>query len=177
MENQVLEAIKLRSSARAYAGTELTQEQLDAIIEAGLQAPTAANKQELHFSVIKGDHAVLGELDAEKNQLKGIGAQPHNFYYEAPIVVIISGDKSFGWSALDAGIAVQNMALAAQSLGLGSLIIGCIKDAMRGARADYYARAFAIPDGYEYEIAIALGRKTDNKQPHEYDKGQLVTMV
>jgi len=177
MENQVLEAMKLRSSARAYANEELTQKELDAIIEAGLQAPTAANKKELHFSVIKRDNKVLGELDAEKNQLKGIGDQPHNFYYEAPIVVIISGDKSFGWSALDAGIAVQNMALAAQSLGLGSLIIGCIKDAMLGARSDYYAKAFAIPDGYEYEIAIALGHKTDNKQPHDYDKAQQVTIL
>ena len=56
---------------------------------------------------------------------------PNNFYYNAPTVLILSADKDFKWSKLDAGIAAQNIALAAQSMGLGSLIIGIIDDAMR----------------------------------------------
>lgn len=40
MDNQVLEVIKKRSSARAYSDEEVTKEQLEKVIEAGLQGPT-----------------------------------------------------------------------------------------------------------------------------------------
>ena len=48
--SNVIDAIKERSSTRGYTAEPLTREQLDALIEAGLQAPTAANKQEIHFT-------------------------------------------------------------------------------------------------------------------------------
>ena len=70
MKNQVLDTIKKRSSARAYSSENLTEEELNAIIEAGLQAPTAKNERELHFSVIAGNHPILKELDDEVNKLK-----------------------------------------------------------------------------------------------------------
>ena len=46
--NQVIEAIEKRSSTRGYTDEPLSDAQLDALIQAGLQAPTAANKQALH---------------------------------------------------------------------------------------------------------------------------------
>ena len=73
-------------------------------------------------------------------QLRGEGRQPHNFYYEAPVLILLSAEDGFKWSKVDAGIAVQNMALAAESLGLGSLTIGCIYDAMHGTKKEYFSR-------------------------------------
>ena len=115
--SNVIEAIKKRSSTRGYTAEALTDAQLQALLHAGLQAPTAANKQEIHFTVLKGDHPILAELEAEKNRLRDLTAPEHNFYYEAPIVVILSADSSYKGSPLDAGIAVENMALAAEDLG------------------------------------------------------------
>lgn len=63
MTNQVLETIKKRSSARAYSSESLTKEELEIILCAGLEAPTANNKQEIHFSVVNGDNPVLEKLD------------------------------------------------------------------------------------------------------------------
>lgn len=173
----VFDAITERSSTRGYTEEPLTEEELNQIIEAGLKAPTAANKQEIHFSVLKGDHPVLAELEKEKNRLKNIENPEHNFYFEAPTVIILSGDASFKWSFLDAGIAVENMALMAEELGLGNLIIGCVYDALRGEKKEYYAEAFAFPAGYEYEIAIAVGHKAVTKEPHTYDKDRQVTYL
>ena len=119
--SNVMEVIKKRSSTRGYTGEPLTAEELNVLIHAGLQAPTATNKQEIHFTVLKGDNPILAELEAEKNRLRDITEPPHNFYYEAPIVIILSADSEFRWSALDAGIAVENMALAAEELGLGNI--------------------------------------------------------
>lgn len=175
--NKVIEAIKERSSTRGYTAEPLTEEELDILLSAGLQAPTAANRQEIHFTVLPGSHPILQELEEDKNRLREITAPPHNFYYEAPTVVIISADSTYKWGSLDAGIAVENMALAAESLGLGNLIIGCILDAISGDKKAYYADALKFPPSYEYKIAIAFGHKAVTKEPHTYDAEVQITRL
>ena len=145
--NEVLKTISQRSSIRAYTAKKLTDAEIKALITAGLQAPTARNMQEVHISVIDGDNPILKEIDtqckltmlkaAPDDETKAkIESNPNNFYYNAPTVLILSADKDFKWSKLDAGITVQNIALAAQSMELGSLIIGIIDDVMRGEKKD-----------------------------------------
>lgn len=175
--NQVLTTIKQRSSARAYSTEQPTQEELNMILQAGLMAPTGMNKQEIHFTVVKGNNPVLSELDDEKRRLRGQEKQPHNFYYEAPVLILLSAEDDFKWSQVDAGIAVENMALAAESLGLGNLVIGCIYDALHGERKDYFSEQFRIPAGYSFQIVLAVGHKTDHKTPHEYDFDKQVTIL
>lgn len=177
MSNNVLETIKMRSSARAYSDEKLTKTELDSILKAGLQAPTATNRQEIHFSVVGGEAPILLELDEEKRRLRGQESQPHNFYYEAPVLIFLSAEDGFRWSQVDAGIAVQNMVLAAESLGLGTLIIGCVYDALHGEKKEYFSQALQIPSGYSFQIALAVGHKTDDKTPHEYDIEKQVTML
>lgn len=173
----VKQAIKTRSSTRGYTSQSLTSQELDALINAGLQAPTAANKQEIHFTVLKGDAPILKEIEDEKNRLRESFSPQHNFYYEAPSVVVLSADRTYKWSALDAGIAVENMALLAEEMGLGNLIIGCIYDVLRGEKRDYFEKALRFPEGYEYEIAIAFGHKATEKEPHTYDAESQVTYL
>ena len=177
MSNQVLEIIEKRSSARAYSEEKPTQAELDAILEAGLQAPTGMNQKEIRFSVVDGNNPILAELDEEKRRLRGQEKQPHNFYYEAPVLIFLSAEDDFKWSKVDAGIAVQNMALAAESLGLGNLIIGCVYDALRGEKKEYFSQALQIPEGYSFEIALAVGHKTDDKTPHDYSYEEQVKIV
>ncbi len=175
--NNIIETIKKRSSTRGYTLDPLTDAELDALICSGLQAPTAANRQEIHFTILKGDNPLLKELEEEKNRLRGIVDPPHNFYYEAPTVVIISADSTYKWGSLDAGIAVENMALAAEGLGLGNLIIGCIDDAIKGEKKGYFSTALQFPENYEYKIAIAFGHKAVTKEPHTYDAKAQVTYL
>ena len=172
----VLKAIEARSSTRGYTPEKLSREQLDALLRAGLQAPTAANRQEIHITVVDGADPLLAEIEAEKN--KALDKAPaNNFYYNAPVVLILSGDESFGWTPVDAGIAVENIALAAEGLGLGSLIIGCIKGALMGEKKAEFAKKLKLPQGYAYQIAIAVGYKATGKEPHTYDMAKNVTML
>ena len=169
--NAVLKAIEERSSTRGYTDEKLTQEELDTLIRAGLQAPTAANRQEIHFTVMDGDNPLLAELQEAMLADRGAAEKPaHNFYYEAPTVMLISGDAANPWSSLDAGIAVENIALAAEGMGLGSLIIGCVKGALLGEKEAYFAKAFRFPEGYRYCIAVT-------KTPHTYDEAKSVTRL
>ena len=167
--NGIFDTIEKRSSTRGYTAEKLTDAELEKLLRAGLQAPTAANKQEIHISVVPGDHPILAEIEAEKNAQMNVQSPGENFYYSAPLVLILSGDKGFPWSALDAGIAVENIALAAEGLGLGSVIIGVIQDAMSGGKKEYFARALKFPENHVFEIAIAIGHKAVEKEPHEYD--------
>lgn len=173
----VIEAIQKRSSTRGYTSEPLTEAELNTLIQAGLQAPTAANRQEIHFTVLKGDHPLLSELEEEKNRLRGEAAPAHNFYYEAPVVILLCAGSEDYWGMIDAGIAVENMALAAEGLGLGSLIIGCIRDAMMGEKKEYFANALQLPKDYEFRIAIACGHKATSKEPHTYDTAAQVTFL
>ena len=174
--SEVLSAIAKRSSTRGYTEQKLTKEELDKLVLSGLQAPTAANKQEIHITVVDGDNPILKEIEDTKNQSLEQPPQ-NNFYYGAPIVLILSGDAGFYWSKVDAGIAVENIAIAAEGMGLGSLIIGCIKDALSGEKKEYFANALKFPEGYEYEIAIALGYKAVSKEPHEFDVDKQVSYL
>ena len=161
--NEVLKTISQRSSIRAYTAKKLTDAEIKALITAGLQAPTARNMQEVHISVIDGDNPIckltmLKAAPDDETKAK-IESNPNNFYYNAPTVLILSADKDFKWSKLDAGITVQNIALSAQSMKLGSLIIGIIDDVMRGEKKDYFAKLLKFPDNHEFAIAVAVGHQ------------------
>ena len=173
----VIEVIKERSSTRGYTEDKLSEVELNTVLEAGLHAPTGMNKQEIHFTVVSGDNEILAQIEAEKNRLRNLDKVEHNFYYEAPTVILLSAESGFKWSHVDAGIAVENMALAATELGLGNLIIGCIYDALNGEKKDYFAKMLSLPEGYEFEIALAVGHKAVTKEPHTFDKDKQVTIL
>ena len=170
------EAICKRSSTRGYTSEPLTKAELDTILHAGLQAPTATNRQELHFTVLQDGDPLLSEIENEKNRQRNIDP-PVNFYYSAPTVIVISGECGFRWSFMDAGIAVENMSLAAEELGLGSVIIGCIYDALHGEKQVYFEKALKFPENYEFAIALAVGHKAAEKEPHTYDAAAQVTYL
>ncbi|MBR1470989.1 MAG: nitroreductase family protein [Lachnospiraceae bacterium] len=166
-----------RSSTRAYTAEKLTKEELDSILAAGLQAPSATNRQEIRFSVLDGSDPVIEELEQEKMRLRNAARGEHNAFYEAPTVIFLSAEDDFRWSKVDAGIAVQSMSLAAEDLGLGSLIVGSVYDAMRGEKREYFKEKMRIPADREFQIALAVGHKAAEKEPHTYDTDKQVVIV
>ena len=178
--SEVLDVIANRSSIRAYTDEKLTKEEIKALITAGLQAPTARNAQEIHISVLDGTNPILGELEEAKRAVFAAQAADEetkqqilkattDFYYNAPTVLILSAEAANGWKEIDAGISVENIALAAQSLGLGNVIIGGIKGVFAGEKKTYFEKALQFPEGYEFVIGIAIGHTAAGKEPHEID--------
>jgi nitroreductase len=64
MSNPVLSAISDRRSIRGYKAQDVTTEQLDALLAAALQSPSARNAQPWHFSVVR-DKSIVREINAE----------------------------------------------------------------------------------------------------------------
>ncbi len=77
--NQVITTIKERSSARAYSPEQLTQEELNTVLNAGLMAPTGMNKQEIHFTVVKGDNPVLFRIRRREKKITQSGKAATQF--------------------------------------------------------------------------------------------------
>ena len=165
MSNQVLEAIADRRSIRVYKQDPMTQVQLDAILKAAFESPSARNRQPWYFTVVR-DQKVIAEVNEEalNNMKQNPGLE--DIFFAAPTVIFISGEKDWIWSKMDAGIAVQTIALAAHSLGLGSVILGMPRYAFDGPRGEYFTKLLKFPDNYEFAIAIAIGVPNTTKEAH-----------
>jgi nitroreductase len=170
---EVLQAISNRRSHRAYKKEQLPDEVLSAILKAGLEAPSARNRQPWHYSVVQNPDLIQEVHDeAAKNMTAETGSPRFKdpgfqIFYHAPTVVFLFADKEFYWSHVDCGIAVENMALAAEGLGVGSVILGLPLPAFKGDMADELRARLGCPQGYDFVVALALGYATDNKEAHD----------
>ena len=168
----VLQAIATRRSHRVYKADQIPEDVLKQILTAGLRSPSARNHQPWHFSVVQ-NAALIQEVHDEAASVMGKDGSPRfadpNFqiFYHAPTVIFIFGEKDFSWTEVDCGIAVENMALAAEELGLGSVILGLPKPAFMGDKADELRQKLKCPDGYDFVVALALGYATDSNDPHD----------
>jgi nitroreductase len=170
MSNPVLAAISERRSIRGYKKNPVTKDQLDAILKAAQESPSARNRQPWHFTVVRSK-AVVAEVNAEANKL--LGEDHGDLFYDAPLAIFISGEKGWKWSKHDAGIAAQTIALASHSLGLGSVILGLPDAAFYGPRADYFNKLLKFPANYEFAVAMAIGVPDTTKEPHEIERDKI----
>ena len=167
-----LDVIDRRNSVRSYSDKDLPEDVCRKLVEAGLKAPTAANRQEIHFTVVGKDNPVQAEIQNDLNP-----NAKNSFFYNAPVTIYLSGDENFKWSAVDAGIAVENIHLAAEAMGLGSVILGCMEGVLNGEKKKEYSAKLGFPEGYRYEVAIAVGYAEATKQPHTFDFEKNVNII
>ncbi len=175
MTNETLSVIASRRSRRAYQRVQITPEQLDALLTAAKESPSAMNRQPWHFTVVQNE-TLLNEINdaARQGVLARVQSQrsarfedeEFNVFYHAPTVVFLSADPDNYWAKIDCGIAVENIALAAESMGLGSVILGLPREAFLSSHGTRLREMLGFPAGYDFVIAIAVGFATDDKEPH-----------
>ena len=168
--NQILETIKNRRSARRYAPQPLAQEHLDAILEAAVWAPSAHNDQGWHFTVVRNKELIdaLSEdikaalVNSPLEWAAAMGRNAHfHVFYGAPAVVVVSGRKDALSPLVDCSAAIQNMLLAAESVGAGSCWIGFCRWLFALPEAhEKWAQKLNVPPGHAMNFCVALGYKT-----------------
>lgn len=177
MNHDTLHIIKSRRSVRKYLPSQIDEEKLGLILEAGLYAPSGGNGQPWHFLVIQ-DKSLLDEINIKTKEImakasiervaKAGNSHAYHVFHNAPTVVIVSGHKDAkspiaipgeNWSytpLADCSAAIQNMLIAAESLGIGSCWIGYI---------EYYfaleeeVAKLNIPSDFKPLFAVSLGYK------------------
>ena len=118
----VMDAIKTRKSVRAYLAKPVEDEKLNAVLEAARLAPSAANRQEWRFVIVR-------ERETRKKLAAVAGDQA--FVGEAPVVIVACAETDGHVMRcgqlcypIDVAIALDHMSLAAVDLGLGSCWVG-----------------------------------------------------
>ena len=119
MLNPVLKTIRDRRNDVSFKSTPISDQNLDAILEAGRWAPSWTNTQPWRFIVVK-DEMIKEKMSDAVSTFFRIGIR------EAPlcIAVCVSQELDPFHFVEDGTTATQNMALAAQSLGLSTSWIG-----------------------------------------------------
>jgi len=129
---ELMEAIKNRRSIRKFKSDPVPDEALQMLMEAVRWAPSWNNTQCWEMILVKDQKAKFEVLKAVPK------ANPaHPAMVEAPVILVLCGRKGTSgfykgqavtvkgdWLMFDTGIAMQNLCLAAYSLGLGTVVVG-----------------------------------------------------
>lgn len=152
-----LEALMTRRSVRAYTDGPVSDEQVRQILAAGMQAPSANNRQPWHFVVLRQRE----RLDALAEVLpfgKMLG--------QAPLGLVVCADAGLqpnaGYWAQDCAAATQNILLACHALGLGAVWIGVYP---RDERVTAVRELLGLPGTVIPLCAIAIGRPAEHPAP------------
>jgi len=117
--NSVLKAIQERRSVSRFKPDDVSEDKIDAIVEAARWAPSFTNSQPWNIIVVRNQETrrKLRELAAT---VTGVGIE------EAPVTFVLTVDtnKDPHHYVEDGAAATQNMALVAHSLGLASFWVG-----------------------------------------------------
>lgn len=114
--NDVIKNMVERRSIRKFKPDQITDEQLQDILTAGLYAASGMNKQPVRFVVIQ-DKETRDQLSKMNAAIMGAEIDP---FYGAPTVIVVLADKSGLTPFEDGCLALGNMLNAAHSVGVDS---------------------------------------------------------
>ncbi len=144
----VYEAIRKRRSVRKYSGRDIEEEKLNKVLEAARIAPSASNRQEWRFIVVKNMQTRKQLSEAAKNQ---------KFVAEAPVVIVCCAETDghemtcgLKCYPIDVAIAIDHMTLQAVEEGLGTCWVGAFF-------ADKVREILNIPEEIKIVELLALG--------------------
>ena len=169
--SETLKNIKSRRSTRMYLQEQIKEDEVQSIIEAGIYAPSANNQQSWHFTVVQNKEII----DRMNSQFKEMAKKSENEYikkfgfndnfhvfYNAPTVVLVSGDENNKYAAVDCAAAVENMLIQAESMDIGSCWIGLISYLLNSNEGAEIVELLKIPKGYKEIHAVCLGYRKNN---------------
>ena len=147
----LVDVILSRRSIRRYESRDIPGDVLDKILDAGRQAPSAANRQPWHFIVVT-DYEIKKELS------KGLFSR---FLKDSPVVIVGCAEATLvagRWSIISTAIALQNMVIAAWALGVGSCWIGDFKE-------EKVKKLLNIPDKWNIVALVTFGYPAESPHP------------
>ena len=172
--NETMTALLERRSTRHYTAEPVAREALEQILEAGLWAPTARNRQEIRIAVMTdpAERAAFREAFAAEDGRPRFA----NFDYGSPVFLFLYGDRDFPYTEMDSGIVVENMAIAAESLGLGTVIIGCIRDFMRSEAGQPWRERIGMTEQDLFPVGLCIGHIEKPTQKQARKEGRVLVL-
>ena len=166
--NEVIKTLLERRAVRKYQDKPVSREDLELIVKCGQYAATGMGRQPWHFAVVT-DPAILQKItDANAALvLDDPKAPPHmkesvrngsfDTFRGAPCAVLVSGDGTDSSTIADCANAVENMAIAAKSLGLDSCYLASHQICLNHPSGGELKKLLGVPEGYTPNFALAIG--------------------
>lgn len=159
LKNQLVETIMTRRSVRQYKPQAVEREKMQTIVECGINAPNAMNKQPWEVRVVDNADYINGVTELYKKANPKAAEDPafKNMFRNAPTVVFIGHDTKSESSPFDCGLLAENMMISAWSMGIGSCCLGSPARFMKTPEAAEYLQKLGFSEGYELLYCIGFG--------------------
>jgi nitroreductase len=157
-EPSAIDVIMSRRSIRSYKQEQIKDEELNTILECGINAPSAMNNQSWEIRVIQNPEILA--------KIKGS-------FHDAPtLIVIASADDNF-FSPVDCGLLGQNILLAAESLDIGTCVLGNFTAFLNSPEGAEVVQSFELSEGYKPLYCISVGYKNERPEAKPRDKEKI----
>lgn len=145
--NEVIQNIRSRRSVKKYKSNAVPQEIVDAITEAGTFAPSGLNKQSPIILQVT-NKTVRDKLSQINARVAGMpsGTDP---FYNAPVVLVVLANKDVPTYVYDGSLVMENILLAAHSLGIGACWIHRAKETFETEEGKALLKELGIEGNYE----------------------------
>ena len=143
--NETLRVLKERRSVRRYKAEQITEAELNAVLEAGTWAPSAKGLQTSVLVVVQ-DPEIIAYMSRLNAEIQGNpGTDP---FYGAPTVVVVLGDgEKLNWLQ-DGSLVMGNLMNAAAALGLGSCWINRAMELFDRPEGKELLKKWGLPETY-----------------------------
>ena len=181
-KNEVEKTIMSRRSIRAYKPEQVAQAQLDTIVQCAKNAPSALNRQSWEVRVIQSAD-LLARINnrfvenAKGKTLQGSAARAQepgfNVFHGAPTLIVVAKDKNNPYSAVDCGLLAQNVLLSAESMDIGTCVIGNTASILNDPASKDFLKEINLPDTHEVVFGIAVGYKNEHPDAKPRDAAKV----
>ena len=161
----IFEAINQRRSIRSYTREEVSEDQINTLLEAAIRAPSACNFQTWRFVIVRNPKIV-----EKLYRAASYGFQNQPFVKQAPVIIVVCADlrpyakttypeQGMNLFAIqETAAAVQNLLLAACALGLGACWVGLLEE-------ELVIETLNIPKGVRPVALVPLGHTNSKAKP------------
>ena len=156
-----LDLAKERHSVRKYENRPVDKDKIIQVLEAARYAPSAVNKQPVHFTVVTEDTKIQELAEAYDRA----------WFRKAPVVIVACGDHETSYKRkdgkdhcdIDVAIAVDHLTLAATDIGLGTCWVCAFDEKI-------VSKVLDLPENQEPIVMIPIGFPDHSARPEKKRK-------
>jgi nitroreductase len=158
MSQEFFDVIRKRRTIRKFNEHQVSDEQIDTLLELAMYAPNRLNRQPWHFVVVRDPKLQKQFADV---------LRIHSYLETASVVIAVCAlpDLSPTW-AMDVSAAIENMLIGATSMGIGSAWVGSPDTVMWTLFEEAAHDALAIPCDVRIVSLVALGYPAEERPAH-----------
>lgn len=177
--NVVTETIMARRSVRHYTSQTVSRDTLQKLAEYGVNAPNARNMQEWAIRIVDDQQYLTGLTQVMKAAMPAFvndeDPKFRNGFRNAMAVIFVAApDDEHGMNLINVGALCQNICLAAQSMGLGTVVMGGPTMFMTSnPEAKPYLDRLNLPEGYQLRICVGVGYPDEEPEAKPRDLSKI----